>query len=166
MKETDDARLPKCPELESCDRRRAIIGFGGTALAVLVPTTGKAQAEYLAPAVGPAAYPSGQLKDIAPPKDGFFLILDSKNGDSDPRIFFLSSSWLPYFEVTDLMIDKNDSAKYPKFIKRARARRSVTAIALYVEDLGNENLLVNPDAVNVPDPGGKTYLAMSISPAL
>jgi hypothetical protein len=55
-----------------------------------------------------AAYPAN-LQDSPPPIDeGFFFVVPGKNKSGGPdleadRVFFISSSWLPLFEITDLI---------------------------------------------------------------
>lgn len=84
------------PPVESTSRRK-IVTAAGTALLVSV----------LPRQIALAAYPT--LTDIVPPVEGFFLIAPGKQGngtssdEAGDRIFFISSSWLPYFEVTDAL---------------------------------------------------------------
>lgn len=53
--------------------------------------------------------PASDLKDSPPPRDeGFFFVIPGKNnsGGNDPdadRLFFISSAWLPLFELTDFL---------------------------------------------------------------
>lgn len=54
------------------------------------------------------------LSDTPPIDEGFFFVIPGKKGGSDDpegdRVFFISSSWLPLFEVTDLLAKSSVSA--------------------------------------------------------
>jgi hypothetical protein len=74
--------------------RRRVIVIAGSAVAASILPRQSARADY------------PMLSDTPPPDEGFFFILPGKKGAADEdregdRIFFISSSWLPLFEVTD-----------------------------------------------------------------
>jgi hypothetical protein len=84
------------PRISRASRRRVIVIAGSAIAASILP-------RQLA-----AAYPT--ISDEPPPDEGFFFILPGKNAGGDDlqgdRVFFISSSWLPLFEVTDHLSKK------------------------------------------------------------
>jgi hypothetical protein len=84
--------------------RRSIVAIGGSALAAYLVSPKLAFG---------ATYPD--LEDEAPQVDGFFFVIPGKNkmGSEDvngDRVFFISSSWLPYFELTDQLTEASLTA--------------------------------------------------------
>ncbi|WP_262273068.1 hypothetical protein [Microvirga yunnanensis] len=116
--------------------------------------------------VGSAAVPA----HAAPGKtEGYFLVYDPRGGGSDPdtgtRIFFISSEWLQYFEVTDVYRQMNmDPAAVANKIRQSASPKVRTMKALYgdvadIEGPVGGTTLITPR----PPTGSETYLAMMIS---
>jgi hypothetical protein len=134
--------------------RREIIS---RAIAVLGASTAGIS---LAASIGRA----GTIQDTPPTSEGFFLIAPTKGDKGEDRIFFLKSSWLQYFEVTDQF----GGSTRDTILKRSRKADYQKWYVLYGDDLESNNLhLVSQPSVEVPPPpSGGTYLAMSISPSV
>jgi len=105
-----------------------------------------------------------------PPTEGYFMVYEPRGSGGDPetdtRIFFIPSAWLELFEVTDAYWQKNINPT--DVVEKIRESRSSKAkrVRLYYGDNAD---IPNPvaGAEYIPPtkpPGGKTYLAMMISP--
>jgi hypothetical protein len=93
QKQTDQKNMDE--QFPTSAVRRSIVTISASALAACVVSP---------KLVFGASYPT--LQDSAPQVDGFFFVIPGKDrGGSDDvngdRVFFISSSWLPYFELTD-----------------------------------------------------------------
>jgi len=80
--------------LATTSRRQVLTVAGSTIVAAVLPS--------------PVA--SAATAEVPPLDEGFFLVMPGRKsggmGGEDPeadRVFFLSASWLPFFEVTDLL---------------------------------------------------------------
>lgn len=132
--------------------RRSLLAIAGTLAATAVS------------AVVPATAASGKV-------EGFFLVYEPKGSGSDPdadtRIFFLSSEWLQYFEVTDVYRQMNmDPADVVRNIRQsgsAKVRRMKVLYSDVADIVGpvGGTTLITPR----PPVGSETYLAMMISPS-
>jgi hypothetical protein len=111
--------------------------------------------------------------DAVPLTEGFFFVVNSKD-DITARLFFLKSSWLPFFELTDQFYDPaagDPYAKKKKLLQSFRSKSRTTGTSrwdvLYSEEIDPKYILPSASgAIDVLDPAGQTYLACSISPDL
>jgi hypothetical protein len=102
--------------------------------------------------------------------EGFFLVYEPRASGSDPesdtRIFFISSEWLQYFEVTDFYRQMSmDPAAVVSNIRQSGSSKVRRMKVLYgdaadiVGPVGGTTLIApRPPATS------ETYLAMMISP--
>ncbi len=141
-------------EVELCGigvSRRSVVA---AALASLGVTSGVSEAR--------AFFANPSSKDA--PAEGFFIVW--KEG-SQSRVFFLRSTWLSYFEITDLSVNSSDLGKVVNKIEnpsKAGAKKHAWSV-LYADDLLSSDLLTLNNVTDFgPPPFGSTYLAMNIAP--
>jgi hypothetical protein len=93
-----------------------------------------------------------------PTTEGLFLVSENEH-----RLFFIRSSYLPFFEVTDLY----DEATLKDIIPKARSHGTKDKWrVLYSDDDDVPTVdVANRQNLLPPDPG-KTYIAMSLSPTI
>jgi hypothetical protein len=95
-----------------------------------------------------------------PDTEGLFLISESQH-----RIFFIRSSYLPFFEVTDIYDNTGD---LNHVITSGRALSNSKGNdkwdVLYSDEVPTE--VVNNRQDLDPPSTGKTYIAMSLSPSI
>lgn len=136
------------------------------------------EASATSPAVAVAPDGGTLVGDVRPVTEGFFVVISGKDQFED-RVFFLNSSWLPFFEITDLYFDP-DPHSNPHTRKNALVQKIKNKVddlespgggskkrkwhVLYSDDIPGSLVATNPGTVNYlkPPPDGKTYLAMSI----
>jgi hypothetical protein len=141
-------------------RRELLAAAGAVATASVAPTPVRA-----------TTYPS-RPSDVPPTVEGFFFVVYGTDADAD-RIFFLKSSWLPFFELTDLYYNsaysQKQKGKNDMVYKIKHHGKKKQWDVLYTEDINPQFILANAsasDVIDVLDPLGRTYLACSLSPNL
>lgn len=135
-------------------RRELLTAAAGAAAALGIPTAASAARPTPAP-IDPSQ---------PPVTEGFFFVIPAPPGKSNSvetsRIFFLKSSWLPYFELTDLIsVDLTKKKKVYDLLQGSHVKWGV----MYSDNIPAAALqkIDNSEAFAQP---AVTYLAMSIAP--
>jgi hypothetical protein len=134
-------------ELEDLSRRKLLVAGGAT-----IAVTAMSRQAAL------AAYPA--LDDVAPPVEGFFLVVPGKDKDqhddlAGDRIFFISSAWLPFFELTDVLTQAAQSSVVT--ISGAVSQPAEIAWSKHGLEENDELQFTTTDKMPAPVTGAKTY---------